>query len=226
MLYFVRMRGSLVVAMTVGVVSLPAAACTARTGTNTAPQAAPIVQPGAPGESTRVITAEQATSLPRAQHTAADVRFMQRMIGHHAQAIEMTALRPARSTNENLRLMALRIELSQADEMTMMQVWLKARGEALPDPHAHHLDPAALMPGMLTADEMSRLSSARGAQFDRLFLELMIKHHEGALIMVDELFATPGAGQESEVFAFASDVVDDQRIEIQRMAAILQELPQ
>jgi uncharacterized protein (DUF305 family) len=219
------MRGSLVVAVIMGLASLPAAACAVRTGTNSAAQAAPIVQPGAPGESPRVITAEQATSLPRAQHTAADVRFMQRMIGHHAQALEMTALRPTRSTNENLRLMALRIELSQSDEIRMMQEWLMARGAALPDAHAHHLDPAALMPGMLTADEMTRLSDARGAEFDRLFLELMIKHHEGALIMVDELFATPGAGQESEVFAFASDVVDDQRIEIQRMAAILQELP-
>jgi uncharacterized protein (DUF305 family) len=106
----------------------------------------------------------------------------------------------------------------------MMQDWLKARGEAVPDAHAHHADPAALMAGMLTAEEMSRLSNARGREFDRLFLQLMIKHHQGALIMVDDLFATPGAGQESEVFAFASDVVDDQRIEIQRMAVILEEL--
>ena len=224
MLNHVLMRGSLAVVVTVGLAALPAAACAARDGSDAATQTAPIVQPGAPGQSTRVITAAQATSLPRVQHTPADVRFMQRMIAHHTQALEMTALRAPRSANEDLRLMALRIELSQADEIRMMQDWLKARAEALPDAHAHHADQGALMPGMLTADEMSRLSQARGTAFDRLFLELMIKHHQGALIMVEELFASPGAGQESEVFAFASDVVDDQRIEIQRMAVILEEL--
>jgi uncharacterized protein (DUF305 family) len=149
---------------------------------------------------------------------------MQGMIGHHAQAIEMTALRPTRSTSEALRLLALRIELSQADEIKAMEAWLKARGEAVPDAHAHHAAGAVLMPGMLTAAEMRRLGEATGQAFDRLFLELMIKHHEGALVMVERLFATPGAGQESEMFAFASDVVDDQRIEIDRMSALLEEL--
>jgi uncharacterized protein (DUF305 family) len=210
------MRASLVVAVTVGLASLPLAACAPRVGPGSAAQTAPIVQPGAPGQSTRAITAEQAVSLPR----------VQRMIAHHTQALEMTALRAPRSTNESVRLMALRIELSQSDEIRMMQDWLKARGEALPDAHAHHSDQAAPMPGMLTTEEMSRLSEARGSWFDRLFLELMIKHHEGALVMVEELFASPGAGQESDVFAFASDVVDDQRIEIQRMAVVLKELPQ
>jgi uncharacterized protein (DUF305 family) len=90
--------------------------------------------------------------------------------------------------------------------------------------HAHHGSQAALMPGMLTAEEMSRLAAASGTEFDRTFLEMMIKHHEGALIMVEQLFATPGAGQESEMFAFASDVVDDQRIEIDRMAQLLTRL--
>jgi uncharacterized protein (DUF305 family) len=146
---------------------------------------------------------------------------MQNMLAHHAQALEMTALRADRSSSDDLRLMALRIELSQQDEIKAMQDWLTRRGEPLPDPHAHHQ--GVLMPGMLTAEEMARLARARGGEFDRLFLELMIKHHQGALIMVDELFATPGAGQESEVFAFASDVVDDQRIEIDRMAAMLRE---
>jgi uncharacterized protein (DUF305 family) len=220
------MRGSLVVAVTAGLASLPLVACAARGGTDSAAQTAPIVQPGAPGQSSRVITAEQAASVPRVQHSPADVRFMQRMIAHHAQALEMTALRAQRSTNESLRLLALRIELSQSDEIRMMQDWLKARGEALPDAHVHHSDQAALMPGMLTAAEMSRLSEARGTAFDRLFLELMIKHHEGAVVMVEDLFASPGAGQESEVFAFASDVVDDQRIEMQRMALLLKELPE
>ena len=194
--------------------------------TAAAGQSAPIVQPGAPGEPTRSITVDKATDLSAIRHTAADVKFMQGMIGHHAQAIEMTALRAGRSTSESLRLMALRIELSQADEIKMMETWLRARGEAVPDPHAHMHDgrKPELMPGMLTAEEMERLKAVRGAEFDRLFLEFMIKHHQGALVMVDTLFATPGAGQEPAVFAFASDVVDDQRIEIDRMAAMLREL--
>ena len=217
------MRGFLVAAI-IGLAWTPIAACAARAQTTGTAQDAPIVQPGAPGEASRVITARQATSLPSVQHTPADVRFMQGMMAHHAQALEMTALRPERSASEALRLMALRIELSQADEIKMMQGWLKARGEIVPDAHAHHADHATLMPGMLTPEEMSRLSGARGGEFERLFLELMIKHHEGALVMVDSLFATAGAGQESEVFAFASDVVDDQRIEIERMAAMLKEL--
>jgi uncharacterized protein (DUF305 family) len=217
------MRGPAAVLVAIVAAGPWAAACATTGQTSDAPQRAPIVQPGAPGEPSRVITTEQAADVPRVQHTAADVRFMHGMIAHHAQAVEMTALRRERSTSEDLRLMALRIELSQLDEITMMQDWLKARGEPLPDPHAQHAGHAALMPGMLTAEEMTALSHATGATFDRLFLELMIKHHQGALQMVDELFATPGAGQESEVFAFASDVVDDQRIEIDRMAVMLKE---
>lgn len=187
-------------------------------------QAPQIVQPGAPGEAPKTITAEQARNLSRVRHTPADVAFMQGMIGHHAQAVEMTALRAERSTSNEMRLLCLRIEISQADEIKAMEGWLTARGEALPDPHAHHDAGATLMPGMLTAGEMDRLRDAKGAAFDRLFLELMIKHHEGALVMVERLFATPGAGQESAIFAFASDVVDDQRAEIDRMSALLKEL--
>jgi uncharacterized protein (DUF305 family) len=208
---------TLVVALT----ALAGTTCAAGRETAGALDKPPIVQPGAPGEPSRVITAGQSVERPRVQHTAADVRFMQNMLAHHAQALEMTALRPERSTSEDLRLMALRIELSQRDEIKMMQDWLTARGEPLPDAHAHHQ--GAVMPGMATPEQMSRLAEARGIAFDRLFLELMIEHHRGALVMVDELFATPGAGQESEVFAFASDVVDDQRIEIDRMAAMLKE---
>lgn len=183
-----------------------------------------IIQPGAPGQSSRVIPADKAVDLSKVRHTPADVRFMQGMIGHHAQALEMTALVPSRSGSEGMRKLALRIEVSQADEIKMMQDWLKRRGQALPDPHALHAHGATLMPGMLTAEEMARLAAAKGAEFDRLFLEGMIKHHGGALIMVKELFSTPGAGQESEIFAFASDVDADQRMEIDRMGAMLQEL--
>ena len=184
-------------------------------------QSPPLIQPGAPGEPSRTITAEQATDLSKVQHTRADVRFMQGMIGHHAQAVEMTQLLRTRTSSEDMRKLALRIEVSQADEIEMMKAWLRQRGEALPDPHAHHAHGAALMPGMLTQEEMARLAAAKGPEFDRLFLEFMIKHHEGALIMVDALFSQPGAGQEAEIFTFASDVDADQRMEIERMGAML-----
>ena len=179
-----------------------------------------IVQPGAPGESSRVVSAAAAADLSKVQFTPADVRFMQGMIGHHAQALEMTELARSRASDA-LRKLAQRIELSQADEIAMMQEWLKRRGQPLPDPHAHHAPGAVLMPGMLSAAEMARLAAATGAAFDRLFLESMIKHHEGALTMVEELFKQPGAGQEADVFAFASDVDADQRMEIDRMRAAL-----
>jgi uncharacterized protein (DUF305 family) len=185
---------------------------------------AQILQPGAPGESSRVIPADRAIDLSKVQHTVADVRFMQGMIGHHAQAIEMAALVPTRSARDDMRMLALRIDVSQADEIRMMQGWLQVRGQTRPDPHAHHAQGATLMPGMLTTEEMSRLAEAKGVEFDRLFLEGMIKHHEGALVMVHELFSTPAAGQDSEIFAFASDVDADQRMEIDRMGAMLREL--
>ena len=183
--------------------------------------AVPIVQPGAPGQPTRTISAEKATDLSRVQFTPADVRFMQGMIGHHAQALEMAALLPERTHRDDMRLLARRIDVSQADEIKMMQRWLEVRGQDIPGPHAHHAPGAPLMPGMLTAEEMNRLAAANGETFDRLFLELMIKHHEGALTMVKELYATPGAGQESEIYAFASDVDADQRMEIERMRGML-----
>lgn len=168
-----------------------------------------------------MISSDKASDLSRVQHTAADVRFMQGMIGHHAQALEMTALLRSRSSNDDMQKMAQRIEVSQADEIKMMEDWLTRRGEKLPDPHAHHRQGAALMPGMLTPEEMARLAEMKGPAFDRLFLELMIKHHDGALIMVKDLFSTSGAGQESEIFAFASDVEADQRMEIDRMGGML-----
>ena len=180
-----------------------------------------LVQPGAPGRASHVVTAERAVDLGSSRATAADVAFMQEMIGHHAQAVEMVALLNARTTREDMRLLGLKIEVSQSDEIRMMQRWLEARGQPLPGPHAHHGEGATLMPGMLTAEEMAALAEARGPAFDRLFLEGMIKHHEGALTMVKQLFATPGAAQEPEIFAFASDVDADQRMEIDRMRAML-----
>ena len=149
--------------------------------------APPIVQPGAPGQASRTISAQKATDLSQVQFSPADVQFMQGMIGHHAQALEMAALLPERTRRDDMRLLAKRIEVSQADEIQMMQRWLEARGQQVPGPHAHHAPGAPLMPGMLTPADMARLSDARGDAFDRLFLELMIKHHEGALTMVKEL---------------------------------------
>lgn len=154
---------------------------------------------------------------------------MQGMIAHHAQALAMTSLVPARSGRADLRLLAERIEVSQRDEIALMQRWLHDRGADVPSPDARHMhhggaDGAAqqtLMPGMLTDAEMTELANAQGPAFDRLFLQFMIRHHEGALVMVSELLATSGAAQESEVFRFASDVDADQRAEIARMRALL-----
>src|SRR5438552_18032738 len=149
---------------------------------------------------------------------------MQGMIHHHAQALDMTALLATRTNSDDMKKLAQRIEISQADEIKMMQRWLEVRHQDVPSEHAHHMAGASLMPGMLTPEEMDRLAATKGAEFDRLWLQSMIKHHDGALIMVDDLFATPGAGQESEIFAFASDVIADQKAEMDIMAAMLEEL--
>jgi uncharacterized protein (DUF305 family) len=181
-----------------------------------------IVQPGAPGQASKVVGAAAASDLSKVGFTPADTKFMQGMIGHHSQAIEMVELLNTHSANADMKKLGLRIQVSQEDEIKMMQDWLRARGQEIPGPHAHHT--GMLMPGMLTPEEMSRLGNAKGVQFDRLFLEGMIKHHGGALVMVDELFAQPGAAQDSDIYAFASDVVADQRMEMDRMAAMLKEL--
>ena len=165
----------------------------------------------------------QATDLSQVRFTAADTKFMQGMIGHHAQAVEMVALIPSRTQNQYMKMLGQRIGISQADEMNMMRTWLEVRSQAIPGPHAHH-EPGGMMPGMLTTDEMTTLAAAKGVLFDRLFLLGMIKHHIGAITMVEELFKTPGAGQDGEIFAFASDVDSDQRMEIDRMGAMLKEL--
>ena len=203
-------------------IAVAAVSCrTAGTGNGPDPQ---IVQPGAPGEASHVIAADKAVDLSHVQATAADVKFMQGMIGHHQQALEMVELLRARSGSDDMKKLALRIDVSQADEIKMMQRWLQVRGQEIPSAHAMHVHGATLMPGMLTTEEMARLAGAKEAEFDRLFLEGMIKHHGGALVMVKDLFSTPGAAQESDIFAFASDVDADQRMEIDRMGAMLKEL--
>jgi uncharacterized protein (DUF305 family) len=189
------------------------------------PPPPPIVQPGAPGQPSQVISPEKATDLSQVEYTGADIKFMQGMIGHHAQALEMVELLKTRTASADLKKLALRIELSQDDEIKMMQKWLEVRAQRVPSRTEHHVHGATLMPGMLTPDEMKRLEDAKGADFDRLFLEGMIKHHGGALAMVRELLDTPGGAQESDVFAFVSDVEADQRMEIDRMGAMLAALP-
>jgi uncharacterized protein (DUF305 family) len=180
------------------------------------PAGAPTVRPGAPGQPTRPIAPPAGAAAP---YSSDDVAFMQGMISHHAQALEMTALLRQRSNRDDMRLLAERIDVSQSDEIKMMQRWLEARGQEVPGPHAMHEH--ALMPGMLTTEEMDQLAAASGAAFDRLFLESMIKHHEGALATVKDLFSRNGAAQGSDIFGFASDVDADQRMEIERMQGML-----
>jgi uncharacterized protein (DUF305 family) len=192
----------------------------------------PIVQPGAPGQASRVVGAAQASDLSKVQATDADIKFMQGMIHHHAQALDMVALLEKNTSSDDMRKLGERIRISQRDEIGMMQRWLRARGQDAPDPHAMHMpgmtmpdmdhgSEHVMMPGMLTPEEMAHLATLKGAAFDRAFLTGMIKHHGGALTMVKDLFATPGAGQESVIFAFASDVEADQQMEIDRMNGML-----
>ncbi len=199
---------------------LLAAAAACRTGGGEPP----VVQPGAPGQDSRVVSAPDVARQQEPAYTDGDVRFMQGMIHHHAQALDMVELLRTRTRSEDMKKLAHRIELSQRDEIQMMREWLAARGAEVPGEHAHHAPGAPMMPGMLSPAEMDRLAAAKGVEFDRLFLEYMIKHHAGALVMVKELFSTPGAGQEAEIFAFASDVDADQLIEIRRMDGMLKEL--
>jgi len=184
----------------------------------------PIVQPGAPGEPSRVISAADASDLAGIRFTEGDVRFMQGMISHHAQALEMTELLAARTESDAMRQTARRIELSQEDEIEMMQDWLRERGQEVTAIDAHHAPGAMRMPGMLTDEEMESLAAADGVAFDRLFLEGMIKHHRGALTMVENLLDQRGAAQDSQLFAFTSDITADQTAEINRMDAMLAEL--
>jgi len=184
-----------------------------------------VVQPGAPGQPTRELPPETTATLPPT--SPADVQFMQGMIMHHAQAVEMTALIDSHTENKQLRSLGARISRSQSDEIKFMERWLAARGEPLS--HAMHggmhmPNHQMMMPGMLTAKQMDALKKAKDQRFDQLFLKGMIQHHNGALIMVKDLFAA-GAGQDAEVFNFATDVDSGQRAEIRVMQTMLGEKP-
>ncbi|MCH8489516.1 MAG: DUF305 domain-containing protein [Oceanicaulis sp.] len=241
-------------------------------------ESTPIFQPGAPGEPARQISADTALELSRSGFIEADVAFMQHMIVHHEQAVDMVALMDTRSVHPGVRRLGERIASSQAAEMDMMRTWLEQRGQPLDDPHlahghhhgghhgarhghhgggdhnhhdghsahdgghdpahqdhAHHghhapspvvRDPGDIpvMPGMLTPNQMIALANAEGAEFDRLFLEGMIVHHQGALDMVDDLIAQPGSAEDPALSDFLSHVVSDQSAEILRMQSLLSEL--
>lgn len=203
-------------------------------------QTPPIFQPGAPGAASRVITAGEAVGLSRTTFTAADVRFMQHMIVHHGQAVEMVELLRTRGSNPAVRRLGERIALSQEAEIALMRGWLADRGqpETTPDLHAgHHMDHGAmagghamapsdvpLMPGMLSPARMQALAAASGPAFDRLFLEGMIQHHQGALDMVDGLLAEPDSAEDPLLSDFAASIVADQSAEILRMQSVLSDL--
>lgn len=195
---------------------------------STPPQTPPIFKPGAPGEASRVISADEAVALSRTSHVEADVRFMQHMLVHHAQAVEMVELLKARGASETVRRLGERIAQSQEAEMELMQEWLLGRGLPVspPDPHASHQghapDPnTPVMAGMLSPAQMAQLAAAHGPAFDRLFLEGMIRHHQGALDMVEDLLAEPDTAEDPMLSDFASSVTADQSAEILRMQSIL-----
>jgi uncharacterized protein (DUF305 family) len=206
-----------------GFLSLPARA------QQSEPAAPVVVQPGAPGKPTKTLPASTRATLP--PRSEADVTFMQGMIMHHAQAVVMTALIPSHTENKELRSLGARISSSQSDEIRFMKRWLTARGEPVSLPMGDMPDmdksnqPMALMPGMLTPGQMAALGKAKGAEFDRLFLKGMIQHHGGALTMVKDLFETPGAGQDAELFDFATDADNTQRAEIRIMEGMLEKIP-
>jgi Uncharacterized protein conserved in bacteria len=191
-----------------------------------------VVQPGAPGRVTKTLPNDTRAKLT--PHSPKNTEFMQGMIMHHAQAVEMTDMIEARTENKNVRLIGARISQSQADEMAFMKRWLEACGESVEmkmssgsgghDHSSHGAGHTMQMPGMLSAKQMKALKDAKGAEFDRLFLSGMIQHHEGAIIMVKDLFDTAGAGQDAELFNFASDVDSGQRAEIKTMQTLLDKI--
>jgi uncharacterized protein (DUF305 family) len=187
-----------------------------------------VVQPGAPGQPTKRLPSSTRAKLP--PHSPADVQFMQDMIMHHAQAVEMTALIESHTQNKELRSLGARISRSQSDEMDFMKRWLTTRGQATSRPMSHMpgMDMSShemLMPGMLTRKQMDALKNAKNEEFDHLFLTGMIQHHNGALTMVKDLFDSAGAGQDAELFNFATEVDSGQRAEIKIMQNMLGNKP-
>jgi uncharacterized protein (DUF305 family) len=208
--------------------------CSTAHAQQTNPAAPVVIQPGAPGKPSKTLPPSTKARLP--PQSQADAEFMQGMIMHHSQAVEMTALIPSHTENKELRSLGARISSSQSDEIKFMRRWLAARGESvsmttaeMTGPEMSGMDmshqPMALMPGMLTPEQMEALRKAKGAGFDHLFLTGMIQHHHGALTMVKDLFDTAGAGQDAELFNFATDADNSQRAEIKIMQSMLEKKP-
>jgi len=184
----------------------------------------PILQPGSPGEPTKVIDSETAIAIANTSYTAADVDFMQGMIIHHYQAFLMSEMATSRTNNQTILDLAGRIDISQQDEISFMENWLLDMGQTVPDPsksnHMHHHK----MMGMATPEQMQQLSQSDSTDFDRMYLNLMIKHHEGAIDMVDRLNEYPGSAYDPQLYEFVSDLTNDQGVEIERMNGILIDL--
>jgi uncharacterized protein (DUF305 family) len=169
--------------------------------------------------------------LVRQPYSQADVDFMAGMIPHHAQAVLIAGWAGSHGARDDIRILCERIVVGQRDEIAFMRTWLRDRGETVPDANATHhrmkmngVEHDMLMPGMLTAEDLARLDKARGTEWDRLFLQAMIRHHEGAIAMVDDLFKAYGALQDDDVYKFVSDISADQTIEIERMQNMLEQI--
>ena len=205
---------------------LPAATCLVLAGhTSTLgafAQEPPIVQPGAPGKPSKALDAGEATEIAKNSYSRDDVRFMQDMIPHHNQAVQMAALVKDRTNNQELVGIAGRIDASQADEIQFMSDWLAARGENVPEATAHHaMHMSHDMAGMASPAQMAALAEANATDFDRMFLELMIEHHKGAIVMVQDLLGRSGSAYDPVLFQFVNDIVNDQNSEIDRMTIML-----
>ena len=193
------------------------AGCAASTPPATGPT--PESAPASPAPATQV-------GIPSLKHSPADVKFMNDMIAHHAQAVRIAGWAPTHGASPAVQRMAERVVVGQNDEIAIMQRWLRERKEPVPEADsAHQMHHGAHMPGMLSPAELEQLDKARGAGFDRLFLTFMIRHHQGALTMVDQLFGSQGAAQDETVFRLASDVYADQSTEIERMQRMIEALP-
>jgi uncharacterized protein (DUF305 family) len=192
-------------------------------GQQPAQNTVPLIQPGAPGKPEKTLTNATTAGTGQQAPTDADVKFMQGMIMHHSQAVEMVGLMQGRTTNPQLLEFGKRISISQSDEIKYMQRWLTNRNKPIAEDDGMagmNMD-MPMMPGMLTAKQMEALRSAKGDEFDRLFLTGMIQHHTGALTMVKDLFATPSAAQDMQLFDFTADVDVTQEGEIAAMQGML-----
>jgi len=223
-------RGAVLFGMLLAAIAATGLSSSIAHARQTDPAAPAVVQPGAPGKPSKKLPASTTAAPPR--WSPADVEFMQGMIMHHSQAVEMTALISSHTENKDVRALGARISSSQSDEIKFMQRWLAARGEpvsmampGMPDMKMSG-EPMTRMPGMLTPEQMEALRNAKGAEFDHLFLTGMIQHHNGALIMVKDLFDTAGAGQDADIFNFATDADNTQRAEIKIMQGMLEKKPQ